>query len=101
VENSAQNLNIGHLCRFCQKTLNSVISRCFVEKKGVKMKSDAETLPETIKVNIRPLKSFACKELPEDCALRAVLLLEKEVLDSHEFLAKLEVWMSLARFSLK
>lgn len=50
-------------------------------------------------VNIRLLKMFA-RKLP-DSALREALLEENEVLEGREFLAKMEVWLSLVRFSFK
>jgi hypothetical protein len=51
------------------------------------------------KVNIGLLKMFA-RKLP-DSALREALLEEKEILEGREFLAKMEVWLSLVRFSFK
>jgi hypothetical protein len=57
--------------------------------------------PVTRCVNIRPLKVFACRTFPVDSVLRAALLEEKETLEKHEFLAKMDVWLSLLRLSFK
>jgi hypothetical protein len=49
------------------------------------------------RINIRSLKRFAQEYLPRSCALRDVLLAEREELDAEEFLAKLETWLMLTR----
>lgn len=50
-------------------------------------------------VNIRQLKRFALEKLPQDSPLRVVLLSERDVLENRVFVAKMEVWISLLRFS--
>jgi hypothetical protein len=57
--------------------------------------------PATDRVNIRTLKEFVRKTFPADSVLRAALLEEKETLEKREFLAKMDVWLSLLRLSFK
>jgi hypothetical protein len=70
-------------------------------KREEKMMTRGNSEPETRWVNIRPLKMFASKNLPADSVLRAALLEEKETLEKREFLAKMDVWLSLLRLSFK
>lgn len=49
------------------------------------------------KVNIRRLKNFAMNKIPKDWALHEILLSEHEELDLLEFMAKIDVWLKLAR----
>ena len=48
-------------------------------------------------VVIKALKAFALEKFPTDCALRDVLLAERDKLDVNEFLAKMDIWMKLLR----
>jgi hypothetical protein len=50
-----------------------------------------------IKVNVRRLKDFAFTELPNGWVLREILLSEHDELELFEFLAKVEIWLKLAR----
>jgi len=65
------------------------------------MRTSRNGEPLTRCVNIRPLKIFVCKTFPPDSVLRAALLEEKDTLEKHEFLAKMDVWLSLLRLSFK
>jgi hypothetical protein len=47
------------------------------------------------KVDIRRLKSFALIQLPKNCALRDILLSERDELDYIEFIFKVPIWMNL------
>ena len=49
------------------------------------------------KIDIRPLKTFAFKELPKNLPLRKVLLAERDILKTQEFLAKMETWLNLMK----
>lgn len=49
------------------------------------------------KVDIKALKAFALEKFPRDCALRDVLLAERDKLDVNEFLAKMDIWIKLLR----
>jgi hypothetical protein len=49
------------------------------------------------KIGIRRLKEFAFSELPNGSVLREILLSEHDELDLYEFLAKVEIWLKLAR----
>jgi len=49
------------------------------------------------KIDIRPLKTFAFKELPKNLPLRKVLLAERGILETQEFLAKMETWLNLMK----
>lgn len=47
------------------------------------------------KVNIVHLKQFATEELPLGCALRQVLLVERDELLVEEFVMKMNLWFRL------
>ncbi|MEM3759600.1 MAG: hypothetical protein QXZ02_00650 [Candidatus Bathyarchaeia archaeon] len=49
------------------------------------------------KIDMRPLKELVLEKFPPDNQLRIVLLAERDVLEAHEFLAKLETWFILLR----
>lgn len=49
------------------------------------------------KVNLKKLKVFAFEKFSKNCPLRDVLLAERDLLDVHEFLIKLDVWLKLLR----
>lgn len=51
------------------------------------------------KVCIKPLKEFALEKLPQNSALREVLLSEKDDLTVDGYLAKLNIWLMLLRRS--
>ena len=52
------------------------------------------------KIDISRLKKFAIESLPKDWALREVLLSEEsDELDIHVFLARLPVYLKLARLN--
>ncbi|MEM2588162.1 MAG: hypothetical protein QXJ19_07530 [Candidatus Bathyarchaeia archaeon] len=51
-------------------------------------------------VNIRPIKAFAAEKLPQNNPLRLVLLLEDDEMDAAVFLARLSMWLKLARTTL-
>lgn len=46
-------------------------------------------------VSLRRLKQVVLAQLPDDHPLRAVLLAERDVLTTEEFLAKLPIWLIL------
>lgn len=48
-------------------------------------------------VDIKALKAFALEKFPRDCALRDVLLAERDNLEVKEFLAKMDIWVKLLR----
>ncbi|MEM3488931.1 MAG: hypothetical protein QXO75_04650 [Nitrososphaerota archaeon] len=48
-------------------------------------------------VNIRALKDFVAEKLPSGTPLREVLLMEKDEIEVHDFLAKLEIWLKLLK----
>ena len=48
-------------------------------------------------ISIRPLKDLVLGRFPEGHPLREVILAERDVLSSGEFLAKLEVWSVLLK----
>ena len=52
-------------------------------------------------VDIRSLKSLVSKEFSKDSPLREVLLAERDSLETEEFLAKLEIWLTLLRIVTK
>ena len=60
--------------------------------------SDAYASPHVAgTVNILRLKKFAAENLPPQSALRDLLLQEKDQIPAAEFLAKLQVWLTLLR----
>jgi hypothetical protein len=48
------------------------------------------------KVDIRPIKLFVA-QLPHDCTLRTVILLNEDMMEVSHFLAQLPLWLKLAR----
>lgn len=52
-------------------------------------------------VNIRALKVFTYETFPRDSVLREAILREEDVLEKNEFLAKMDVWLSLLKISFK
>jgi len=52
-------------------------------------------------VNIQLLKVFALEKLPHTSPLRDLILSEKDELAVSEFLAKLEDWIKLIKYSSK
>ena len=52
-------------------------------------------------INISKLKEFAYNRLPRSSQLRDLIISEKEVLCIDEFLAKIEVWLKIARYDLQ
>jgi hypothetical protein len=46
-------------------------------------------------VDVSNLKELAAKRLEPDSALRDILLREREILSTDEFLAKLDIWLKL------
>ena len=52
-------------------------------------------------INISKLKEFAYKRLPRSSQLRDLIISEKELLCIDEFLAKIEVWLKIARYDLQ
>ena len=52
-------------------------------------------------INISKLKEFAYKRLPRSWLLRDLIISEKELLCMDEFLAKIEVWLKIARYDLQ
>lgn len=51
-------------------------------------------MPNT-KISIRRLKDFAFSHLPQEWALRQILLAESEELDTQSLLARLPIWLKL------
>jgi len=49
------------------------------------------------KVNIKKLKDFAYKSLPENWPLREILLSDNEEIDVQTLLARLPIWLKLLR----
>lgn len=49
------------------------------------------------KVNIRPLKDFARKEMSRDNLCRQLLLAERDWLETSEFESKINAWLKLLR----
>ena len=47
------------------------------------------------KLDIKRLKEFAFKSLPEDSKLRTIILSEKDEVSVEEFLAKIGIWLKL------
>ena len=56
------------------------------------MKSTRRT---NVRVDVRPLKSFAIQKLSAGSYLREILLTEKDIIPVREFLAKLDLWLKL------
>jgi len=52
-------------------------------------------------IDISKLKKFAYKRLPRRSQLRDLIISEKELLCIDEFLAKIEVWLKIARYDLQ
>ena len=52
-------------------------------------------------INISKLKEFAYKRLSRRSQLRDLIISEKELLCIDEFLAKIEVWLKIARYDLQ
>ena len=50
-----------------------------------------------MKVDIRPLKEYAVSDLSSRPTLRDILLIEDDMLDEAEFVAKLDTWLKLFR----
>lgn len=50
-----------------------------------------------LKINIRRLKEFVRKEIPKHCVLRNLILSDKDEMDVHEFLVKIDYWLKLLR----
>jgi len=48
-------------------------------------------------IDITRLKEFALNEIPHDWVLRDLLLSEKTSLSKWEFIAKVDLWLKLAR----
>jgi len=46
-------------------------------------------------IDIRSLKGFAVERLPSSSRLRNVLLSERDQLKANDFLAKMDIWMTL------
>jgi len=46
-------------------------------------------------IDIRSLKGFAGERLPSSSRLRNVLLSERDQLKANDFLAKMDIWMTL------
>jgi hypothetical protein len=53
------------------------------------------TKPADRLVDVSNLKELAAKRLEPDSALRDILLREKEILPTDEFLAKMDIWLKL------
>jgi len=49
------------------------------------------------RVDIKPLKKLVFEKFPKDCALRSALLAERDVLETYEFLAKMETFLNLLK----
>ncbi len=49
------------------------------------------------KVNIRSLKMFAFQKFARNCALRDILLAERDLQNVNEFLTKMEIWLKLSQ----
>ena len=52
-------------------------------------------------IDISKLKEFAYRRLPRSSQLRDLIISEKELLCIDEFLAKIEVWLKIARYDLQ
>jgi len=48
-------------------------------------------------IDITRVKDFALSEIPHDWVLRDLLLSEKTLLSKWEFIAKVDLWLKLAR----
>jgi hypothetical protein len=48
-------------------------------------------------ISIKPLKTFACEDLPAGSVLRELILEEPERLPVLEFVIKVKVWLRLLR----
>jgi hypothetical protein len=53
-----------------------------------------------VQVDIGKLKEFAFNNIPKDNPLREIILSERDLLDSTEFLVKIDVWLRLASLVL-
>jgi hypothetical protein len=52
-----------------------------------------------LKIDIRRLKEFVLKEIPKDWVLRSLILSEKDEMDVHDFVVKMDYWLKLSRGS--
>ena len=48
-------------------------------------------------IDLKPLKQFATKSLPADSTLRSIILSEPDQVTTLEFLARLDIFLKLAR----
>lgn len=55
------------------------------------------TIAAQAAIDITRLKEFALSEIPHDWVLRDLLLSEKTLLSKWEFIAKVDLWLKLAR----
>ncbi|MEM3465388.1 MAG: hypothetical protein QXO75_07840 [Nitrososphaerota archaeon] len=80
--------------RQLQKLLEEALKATLEESR--ELKDVMATAPETsAKLDMRRLKDFAIRNLPEDSKLRILILSEKDELDAKEFVAKVSVWLKL------
>jgi hypothetical protein len=52
-----------------------------------------------LKIDIRRLKEFVLKEIPKDWVLRSLILSEKDEMDVHDLVVKMDYWLKLSRGS--
>ncbi|MBO3800175.1 MAG: hypothetical protein FGF52_03885 [Candidatus Brockarchaeota archaeon] len=75
-----------------QKLLEEALKATLEESKGLEI---TKAIPKANKLDMRRLKDFALKSLPEDSKLKALILSEKDEISVEEFLAKMSVWLKL------
>lgn len=75
-----------------QKLLEESLRETLEESKRLNIIANA---PKPSRLDMRRLKDFALKTLPEDSKLRILLLSEKDELSVEEFVAKVGIWLKL------
>jgi len=82
--------------RQLQKLLEEALKATLEESR--ELKDLIATAPKaSAKLDMRRLKDFAMRNLPEDSKLRILILSEKDELDAKEFIAKLGIWLKLLK----
>lgn len=75
-----------------QRLLEEALKKTLEESKMFK---DISNIPGANRLDIRRLKDFAMRNLPEDSKLRTLILSERDELSIEEFLVKMGVWLRL------
>lgn len=75
-----------------QRLLEEALKATLEESREFK---DITNIPKVNKLDMRRLKDFVMKSLPEDSKLRTLILNERDEISIEEFIAKVGVWLKL------